>query len=43
MFSETPPMIVSFLAESAEALHILTVHPIELARQLTLIEAEMFR
>lgn len=43
VFFEPPPPIEWHLTKNKEEFHIMTLHPIEFARQLTLILSELFR
>ncbi|XP_042901359.1 son of sevenless homolog 2 [Parasteatoda tepidariorum] len=42
-FEKTPPPIEWFLSNTYEKFDLITLHPIELARQLTLLEFELYR
>ncbi|XP_006817198.1 son of sevenless homolog 2 [Saccoglossus kowalevskii] len=42
-FDQTPPQTEHYLAKSSDEFDLMTLHPVEIARQLTLLEFDLFR
>ncbi|XP_070577016.1 son of sevenless homolog 2-like [Ptychodera flava] len=42
-FAQTPPPIEYHIARSPESFELMTLHPIEIGRQLTLLESDLYR